>query len=287
MTAIFQYLIIGLALGSLYGLIAVGFTIVYNASSIVNFAHGELVMIGGMLTIALVDAGVPVVLAAMSAILGAAVAAGAIQVATLDRFPRPDPVRVILATLAVGLVFKAGALRIWGKDPHYLKPFSSKDRVVLGDVTAPTQALWVIGVTAVVVALLWLFYRQTRVGQGMIAASIDRSTAGLMGVDVRRVALGAFALSGVIGAIAGIVTAPLTTSSYSIGTPLAVKGFVAAAIGGIGNPFGALVGGVIVGLSETFATGYVSSELKDTIALGLGVLLLLMRPQGLLKGSAR
>lgn len=282
-----QYVVIGLALGSLYGLIAVGFTMVYNASSVVNFAHGEMVMIGGMVTIALVDRGVPLPLAALFAVLVAACAGGMVHLTTIDRFRRPDPVRVILATLAVGLILKAGALKIWGKDPHYLNPFSNTERLTVAGVSAPTQAIWVVGATAMVVLILWWFYRGTRLGQGMIAASIDRSTASLMGVDVRKVALGAFALSGIIGAIAGVVTAPLTTSSYSIGTPLAVKGFIAAAIGGIGNPFGALAGGVLVGLSETFATGYVSSQLKDTMALGLGVMLLIVRPKGLLRASAR
>jgi branched-chain amino acid transport system permease protein len=287
MTELIQYLAIGLALGSIYGLIGLGFTIVYNSTGVINFAHGELVMVGGMVAITLVTAGLPLMLAALAAMLVAGIVGVVVEVLTFDRFPRPDPVRVVLATLALGLVIKAAALKIWGKEPYYLDSFSSRQRFRVGGVVIPTQALWVLGITAVLVLATYFFFRNSRHGQAMVATSLDKETAALMGVNVRLMAAGAFMLSGLLGAAAGIVTAPLTASSYSIGPVYSVAGFVAAALGGLGSAPGALLGGAIIGLAETLGAGYVSSELKQTIALGLGLCVLMLRPEGLLKRGNR
>ena len=287
MTELMQYLVIGLALGAIYGMVALGFTIVYNSTGVINFAHGELVMVGGLLSITLVNTGVPLLPSALIAALAAGLVGLVIEVLTYDRFPSPDPVRVVLATLALGLVLKAAALHVWGKDPYYLDTFSQAQRVDLGGVVVPTQALWVLGTAALVVLATFVFFRNSRHGQGMLAASLDKDTASLMGVNVRLMAAGSFFISGMLGAIAGVVTAPLTASSYSIGAAFAVTGFIAAALGGLGSAPGALLGGAIIGLSETFAAGYVSSELKQTIALGLGVAVLMARPEGLLKRGVR
>lgn len=287
MTELMQYLVIGLALGAIYGLIALGFTIVFNSTGVINFAHGELVMVGGLLSITLVNAGIPLLAAAITAALTAGIVGLVIEILTYDRFPRPDPVRVVLATLALGLVIKAIALEVWGKDPYYLDTFSQRQRISLGGVVIPTQALWVLATTAIVVLTIYLFFRNSRHGQGMLAASLDKDTASLMGINVRLMAGGSFFISGVLGATAGVVTAPLTASSYSIGAAFAVTGFIAAALGGLGSAPGALLGGAIIGISETFAAGYVSSELKQTIALGLGVVVLMARPEGLLRRGVR
>lgn len=287
MTELMQYLVIGLALGAIYGLIALGFTIVFNSTGVINFAHGELVMVGGLLSITLVNAGIPLLPAAIIAALTAGIVGLVIEILTYDRFPRPDPVRVVLATLALGLVIKAIALEVWGKDPYYLDTFSQRQRISLGGVVVPTQALWVLATAAIVVLAIYLFFRNSRHGQGMLAASLDKDTASLMGINVRLMAGGSFFISGVLGATAGVVTAPLTASSYSIGAAFAVTGFIAAALGGLGSAPGALLGGALIGISETFAAGYVSSELKQTIALGLGVVVLMARPEGLLRRGVR
>lgn len=287
MTELMQYVVIGLALGAIYGLVALGFTIVFNSTGVLNLAHGELVMVGGMLTITLVSVGVPVLVAAAVAAVAAGILGVVIEILTFDRFPKPDPDRVVLATLAASMILKAAALHIWGKDPRYLQPFSHTERVSLGGIVVPTQSLWVLGTAVVVVAAAAVFFRNSRHGQAMLAASLDKGAASLMGINVRLMAAGSFFIAGVLGAIAGVVTAPLTASSYSIGATFAVTGFIAAALGGLGSPQGALLGGLAIGVAETFAAGYLSSEFKQTLALGLGMAILLVRPAGLLKRGVR
>ncbi len=278
---ILQFLLIGLTMGSIYGLVALGFTIVYNATDIINFAHGELFMLGGILTITLLKLGLPVVVAPVLAVLVVGVVAALTELGTVDRFQRADPVTVILATLALSIVFKSGALLIWGKDPYYLPPFSGDTPIAIGGAVLPSQTLWILGVGAVTVLGLWFFYERTRFGQAMLASSINRDAASLMGINVRVVMLVSFVISGLVGAVAGVLVAPLTASTYNIGTVMGLKGFVAAVLGGMGSASGAVVGGLVLGLLESLGAGYISSGYKDAFALGIGLLIMLFRPHGL------
>ena len=156
----------------------------------------------------------------------------------------------------------------------------------MGGATILPQALWVIGLSALVLTALGWFFRKSRTGRGFVAASLDASTARLMGIDVRAVLMLAFGLSAVLGALGGIVTAPITYTYYDVGVMVGLKAIIAAIIGGMGSPVGAVVGGFAIGLAEALTAGYVSSAYKDAVPFAMIVLLFLVRPNGLF-GRAR
>jgi branched-chain amino acid transport system permease protein len=281
-----QFVLIGLTMGVVYGVIGLGYTIVYNATDTVNFAHGEYVMLGGMLTaVAHVDWGWPVGLAAFAAIAAVTLLGAVTKLVTVPREGTPDPLRVILLTLALAIVIRSLVLIEFGKDPRFLQPFSSGPALDVFGATLPRQSLWVLGVATVVVGVLALFYQRSRHGQAMLAASFDPYAARLMGVNVSAMVLISFALSAAIGATAGIVVAPLTSTIYNLGIVMGIKGFVAAAIGGVGSAKGTILGGLVLGVGESLAAGYVSSGYKSALGLVVGLAVLLLRPHGLFGGA--
>ncbi len=287
MTQVLQLMTIGITLGAVYGMVGLGFTIVYNATDTINFAQGEFVMLGGMLTaIMLGGTGLPLVTAAAIAVVGVCLLGALVHVLTISRVGN-DQLRVILMTLALGIVMRSLVLAIWGKDPRYIDSFTAKRSFAMGDVVISTQSLWVLGLTAVAVGGLFIFYKKSRLGRGMIATSLDAGAASLMGINIKAMTILAFTLSAGFGALAGIAVAPLSATVYSIGFTMGLMGFVAAALGGMGSVVGTLIGGVIIGLTEAFAAGYLSSGYKTSLALAVGVVILLMAPRGILGGRLR
>jgi branched-chain amino acid transport system permease protein len=284
--ALIQFSLIGITVGSVYGLIGIGYTLTYNATEVINFAHGEFAMLGGMIAASLVILGLPLILAIVVAIAVVTLIAVVTEVATLDRFRGANPIAVILATLAFSVILRSIALLIWGKDPLVMQPFSGGALQVFGAVLQ-AQTLWVLGVALLAILALWWFYNKTAYGIAMIASSIDRDTATLMGINVRVVWAASFGISGGLGALAGILIAPLATTYYSIGILLGLKGFAAAATGSMRSAGGTFVAGLILGLLESYGAGYISSGYKDAISLGVALLILLVRPRGLFGGRRR
>jgi branched-chain amino acid transport system permease protein len=167
-----------------------------------------------------------------------------------------------------------------------LPPFTQRGALFVGQASIMPQSLWVIGVTALVVAGLAIFYAQTLVGKGMRAVAINRQGAQLVGISPSRMVLWSFVLSGALGAVAGILIAPITMAVYNMGTLLGLKGFSAAILGGLGSSPGAVLGGVILGLLESFAGGFISSGYKDAVAFLILLAVLFIRPTGMLGGRA-
>lgn len=278
-----QFALAGLTLGSVYGLVALGFTIVYRATDIINFGHGELFMLGGMITASLVGGGYPLPVSIVLALLTVALVAGLTERVAL-RFNRlASPVTVILATLAVGLIIRSSTLLILGKEPRYLEPFVGGTLAMLGAVISP-QVFLVLFIAASAVVALEFFFNRTHLGLVMMAVSINREAAAIMGINVRSISLLAFVLSGMIGATAGIVVTPITTMTYSAGLAVGIKGFIAAAMGGMSSAPGAVVAGLLLGLIESFSAGYIASGLKGSLALLVGLGIILVRPAGLFGG---
>jgi len=277
-----QFLLSGLTVGSIYALVALGFAIIYNASHVINFAQGEFVMIGGMATVSLLGAGLPLVPAAalavaLAALIGLLLARFAVQPAR-----GASVVTLIIITIGAAILLRGIAALVWDKRIHALPAFSGEAPIALAGATLAPQSLWVIGVAALIVCALWAFFNRTLTGKAILAVSHNRLAAQLMGISVRRVLLVSFALSAALGALAGILVAPITFTSWDVGVMLGLKGFAAAILGGMGSGPGAVVGGLALGLLESLGAGYVSSAYKDAIAFVVMLAVLMLMPGGLL-----
>lgn len=286
MAELLQFLFSGLTVGAVYGLVALGFTLIFNASGVINFAQGEFVMLGGMVTVFGVTAGLPIPLAGLLAV-AVAVVAGLL----LDRLAiRPargaGPIELIIITIGAALVIR-GLVQIWfDKEFHTLPGFSGNEPLQIGGASVLPQTLWILGGTAVILAALWWFMSRTLAGKALRATAANRLAADLVGIDTRLITTMAFGVSAAIGALAGLLVTPVTLTNYDAGTMLALKAFVAAVLGGMGNPAGAVLGGLLLGLIESLSAGYISSSYKDAAAIIVLLVVLFVRPNGLL-GSNR
>ena len=277
-----QFLLSGLTIGAIYALVALGFTIIYNASQVINFAQGEFVMVGGMATVWLAAAGWPL----PAAIAGAVLLAGAIGMA-LEKFAieparNASVVSLIIITIGASILLRGLATLAWDKKIHALKPFSGDAPIAFAGATLLPQSLWVLGVTLAIVLLLSWFFGRTLLGRALLATSHNRLAAQLMGISVRRVLLVSYGLSAALGAVAGILVAPITFTSWDVGVMLGLKGFAAAILGGMGSGAGAVVGGLVLGVVEAMGAGYLSSAYKDAIAFVIILAVLFFLPNGLL-----
>ena len=277
-----QFLLAGLTVGAIYALVALGFSIIYNASHVINFAQGEFVMIGGMCTVWLANAGWPLPLAIAAAVLLAALLGLALAKLAVEPARGASVVTLIIITIGASILLRGLATIVWDKKYHALKPFSGEMPIHIGGATLLPQSLWVLGVTLVVVLLLSWFFGRTLLGKALLATSHNRLAAQLVGISVRRVLLVAFGLSAALGAVAGILIAPITFTSWDVGVMLGLKGFAAAVLGGMGSGPGAVVGGLALGIIEAMGAGYLSSAYKDALAFVIILAVLFFMPSGLL-----
>jgi branched-chain amino acid transport system permease protein len=281
-----QFLFAGVTAGAIYALVALGFSLIYNASHVINFAQGEFVMIGGMATVFIAAAGVPLPLAALGAIL-LAVATGL----AIERFgvqPAKDAavVTLIIITIGASIFLRGVAGVVFDKNFHSLPAFSGDVPLRIGGATLSPQSLWVLGTTLAVALLLWLFFRFSLTGKAMLASAHNRLAAQLVGINTRFVLLLSFGLAGALGALGGILIAPIAPTHFQVGVMLGLKGFAAAILGGLGSGPGALLGGLSIGIAEAMSAGYLSSAYKDAVAFVIILLVLMLRPRGLLGGTA-
>jgi branched-chain amino acid transport system permease protein len=279
--ALVQYLLAGLTLGAIYALVALGFSIIYNASQVINFAQGEFVMIGGMATVSLLAAGLPLPLAAALAVVVATLAGLALEKFAVEPARGASVVTLIIITIGASILLRGLATLVWDKKIHALPAFTGDAPIAIAGASILPQTLWVLAVAAVVFVFLWWFFNRTLFGKAMLATSHNRLAAQLSGIGVRRVLAASFAMSAALGALAGILIAPITFTSWDVGVMLGLKGFAAAMLGGIGSGPGAVVGGLALGLAESLAAGYVSSAYKDVIAFAILLAVLVFMPGGL------
>lgn len=279
---ILQFLFTGLTIGSIYSMVGLGFNIIYDATTIINLAQGEFVMFGGLIMVFLTAVlklplwvGFPLAVIAVTGI-------GAL----FERFAI-HPLRnaslltLIIVTIAASILFRGIAMFIWGKDPYSLPPFTTGAPVMIGGAVIMLQTFWVLGMTVAIVILMALFSEKTMVGKAMSASSFNPMAASLMGIQVRRMVLLSFALSAALGAVAGIVITPISLMDYDRGPMLAVKGFCAAVLGGLGVGYGAVLGGFIIGILESLTAGLVHSGFKDAVALVILLFILCFKPSGI------
>jgi len=283
----FQYVIAGLKSGSIYALVALGFTVVYGATGIINFAQGEFFMLGGVLAVWFHGLGLPLPVAGIAAVAVTALIGIAFERVALRRQRSASPLVLVIITIGGSMVMKSLARHLFGPDELSLPEFTPGPSVDVAGVAVERQALWVWGLTIVAVLLFAWLYRRTKLGRAMRACSISHDAARLMGIDTARVAMVSFGIAAALGALAGFAVTPLTQTSWDAGAAIGVKGFAAAILGGLGNPVATVIGGLVLGLLESLSVAFVSSTYKDVISLVVLLVVLFVRPQGLFGTAQR
>jgi branched-chain amino acid transport system permease protein len=277
-----QYTLSGLSTGAIYALIGIGFSIIYNATGIINFAQGEFVMLGGMFTLLFLETlKLPLWAAIPCAVAASTVAGMLFERLAIRPLRLPTPINLVIITIGGSILIRGLSMLLWGKDTHAIPPFSGDEPIAIGGATILPQHLWILGITLLIIAANKYYFYHTISGKAMRACAYNRRAAGLVGIDVRRMVLFSFIISSAMGSVAGIIVAPLTMTAYDVGVMLGLKGFCAAIIGGMSSGGATVVGGLILGGLESLGAGLISSGYKDAIAFIILLLLLFIRPQGL------
>ncbi|MBW2147543.1 MAG: branched-chain amino acid ABC transporter permease [Deltaproteobacteria bacterium] len=278
-----QFMVSGMTNGSIYALIAIGFSIIHNATGMVNFAQGEFVMLGGMMMITFYNfAGLSMPVAFVLSIISVALVGMLLERGPIRHSRSPSIVILVLITIGASIFIKGLSMHIWGKSAMTLPPFAGETPIRFLHAAIMPQSLFIFGITILAVTLLHLFFGHTLVGRAMRASAANPLSAQLTGISASRMVMLSFMLSGGLGAMAGIMIAPITTTSYDVGVMLGLKGFCAAILGGYGSMPGAVLGGILLGVLESLNAGLISSEYKDAIAFLILILVLVFRPTGIL-----
>jgi branched-chain amino acid transport system permease protein len=278
-----QFFVTGITVGSVYALVALGYLSVYRTSRIVNMAQGGFVMFGGLFTFAfLKQFGLPYWLAAILGIVGVVVLGVIMYLLILRPLIRTSLGTIIMATIALSIVFENVVLLVWGGYGKSLPAFTGDNAIFIGKVAIFRQYVWVIGLLILVVLGLWALNRFTRTGKQMTATASNPAAASLSGVKTGRMIILAFVISAAIGALGGIAFTPIHETYYLSGGIYALSGFVAAVLGGWGSASGAVVGGLALGVIESFASGILPAGYQTAIAFVILILVLYFRPTGLL-----
>jgi len=279
----FQWIVSGITVGSIYALIAMGFSVIYSSTRVINFAQGEFSMLGGMLMYSLsTRGGLPPWLGFFLSVLIVTAIGATLERVTIHPLRDQSVITVIIVTIGLAISLRALAKWIWGTDPVKIASFSGDSPLRFLGASIVPQSLWVFGFAMVVVVLVFLFFNRTLLGKGMRAAATNADAASLVGVSSSTSSLVAWTMAAAVGAAAGIVIAPINFAAYNVGIMLGLKGFTAAVLGGLGSAPGAVVGGLVLGVMETITAGVFPSGYKDAVAFLILILVLLIRPQGLL-----
>lgn len=273
-----QFLVSGASTGCIYALIGLGIIVTYSVTRVINMAQGEFVMLGAMLAVLFSRAiELPLWLAFLLAVTITACLGAVVQRLTIAPARRASEVTLLLITIGTAIGLRGVALLLWGTTPRPLSSFSPGPPLEILGAALSLQRLWIMGATAVSLAVLYFFFEFTLLGKALRACSVNRRAAALSGVPTSTMAMVAYLLSAALGAIAGIVIAPLTLVSYDMGLALGLKGFVVAVMGGFVSAPTAVAGGLLLGVLEAFAAGLFSAGLKDALAFLVLFLVLLAR----------
>lgn len=277
-----QLLFTGLGVGSIYALVALGFVLIYRATNVVNFAQGDFAMLGAFAMVVLcIDlglpywAGLPITVAFMAA-FGALFNLGVYYPLRHRTF-----LPVIISTIGASILLENGVLAAYGPRPQSLPGVFQSQGFSIGPVFFDSQYLTILAVTVVLVVLQYLFFERTLIGKKMQAVSQDKEMASLLGIPVASMIMLTFVYSATLGGIAGILVAPILFVSVNMGASIALKAFAASIIGGFGDVTGAIVGGLALGVIETFGASYISVPYKDAFGFIVLFVFLLFRPQGI------
>lgn len=280
-----QTLLGGLAIGCIYSLIALGISLIVRATDILHFAQGELMMVGAMtgLTASLWGAHLPLPVVLVAGTVGGGLMALAIELLVYRalRKRRVPLINVVIATIGVSIVLQNLARLVWGSEPLAYPALFSNTGVSLAGFTVSPQLVGIVALSLAMMAVLAAFFRYTRPGLAMQAAAQDPDAARLMGISVQRATINTFVVAGMMAGAAGVLLGSLFFASFNMGFTTGVKAFVAAVLGGLGSVPGAMLGGLLFGVIETFAGMFISTSYKDGIGMVVLIVILLVAPHGL------
>jgi branched-chain amino acid transport system permease protein len=277
-----QYLLAGITKGSIYAVVAIGFNLIYSATGVLNFAQGEFVMLGGMVAVTLAHY-VPLPVAVAGAVAVVALVGCLLELTIFRKLRRHSILHLVIITIGLSIVIQEAALHIWDEKVRSLPYFTGNEVSsvrFLGAAISP-QVLWVLGAVALTVIGLQGFLKYSLQGRAMRACSSNPEAAMLAGINLRNMRTLSFGLSAALGALAGCVISPITMTHYEMGAPLAIKGFAAAILGGLGNPMAAVAGGLTVGVLEAASVSQLPAVYSDVTAFAILLLVLFIRPHGL------
>jgi branched-chain amino acid transport system permease protein len=282
---ILQFLASAITEGSIYALMGLGLVIIHRSTEVMFFAQGTIAMVGGVTLYALFTQGhIPLVVAIPVCLIVCVTLALASQwIVVLPLLDRGvSPLNVSIITIGAAMILEMAAMMLFGKDPLAVASFSGDKPMKIFGASIVPQEFWIVGSTLIVLFLTLLFFKRTWIGKAMTGLGDNPLLAKASGFPVRWLFTYSFVFAALVGGLAGTVSAPISYTGCWVGTRLTIKGFVAAAIGGINNPLGAVLGGLIIGFFESFTAGFISSRLKDLITIILLLLVLRLRPQGLM-----
>ena len=290
MTTFLQQLVNGLSLGSIYALIALGYTMVYGVLRLINFAHGDVYMVGAYVGYYLsrrLQGKEPSLVSALLVMIGAMVACAVLGL-LIERLAyrpvrRASRLTLLISAIGVSLFLENAGQLVFGPDPKFFPSLAPHADFIVAGVRVTSEQLTVIGVSFLLMVLLRFFIQKTRTGKAMRAVSFNLDTAKLMGISTDGIIAITFALGSALAAAAGVLIGmQIPKIDPLMGIVYGLKAFVAAVLGGIGNVPGAVLGGLLIGTSEVMVVGYLSSTYRDAIAFGILILVLILRPQGIL-----
>lgn len=278
-----QFLFAGITIGAIYALVGLGFVTIARASQIINFAQGEFVMLGGVITFFLLKGGgLPYPLAILVAVISVVIIGFLLHILVVYPLRKASVPILLMATLGASIFLSSTSGLTFGTLPKALPAFSGNQPLQIGGIFIVPQSLWVLGATFLLLIFLYLFSHRTLLGKAMEASSTDPLGADLSGISRNLMVFLAFGVSAGMGAIAGILITPIFYTSYNAGTMLGLKGFIAAVLGGWGKNSGAILGGFALGVVESLSVAFIPSGYKDAVAFVILLLILYFRPKGIL-----
>ncbi len=287
MASLWQYVLAGVVVGAIYALIAAGFVLIYQVTGLINFAQGEFAMIGAMTAASLATNGMRPLEAAAIAVVVAAVTGAVCYLLAIRPARAATGVTLIFITLGLDVALRGLGLFVWGTNPLSLNAFSAGAAITVFGGVLPPQALWVLLTDVVVFGALYIFFRHTYAGTAVRAAVANPPIASTFGIPLRTFAFWSFVAAAAIGGLGGVVVAPITSATYDMGLTFGLAGFVAAVLGGLESLPGALVGGFVLGVVTKVAGGVLSTGWEEGVGFLILVLVLVLRPQGLLGRAVR
>ncbi|HOK40069.1 MAG TPA: branched-chain amino acid ABC transporter permease [bacterium] len=279
----FQYFLSGLTNGSTYIIVAIGFNIIYNSTGIINFAQGEFLMLGAMTTVSYLKF-MPLALAIICAVFTTMLIGFLIDLLFIRTLHKPTVLKMIIITIGLSIIIQELALHIWDEKVKTLPYFTgSLDTTIkIFNAYISPQVLWVLGSSIFIIIILNLFFKYSLIGKAMRACAVNKEVARLCGINTKNIISLSFIISSGIGAFAGCVITPLSQVQYNCGTPIAIKGFTVAILGGLGNNNGAIIAGIFLGIIESFSILFLPLAYKEAIATIILLIILICKPSGFL-----
>ncbi len=276
-----QQVLNGLTMGSIYALLAIGVTMIYKAMGMLNFAHGDTMMIGAFVCLTLTKTGLPLAVAIVITIPLTAGLGFLLERFLYRRLEYSSFTNLLIATVGASFVMRNSSIVVWGTNPQLFPSIFSTDPIDLGGFLILPQSIGIIVISALIAVLLQLFFYRTRSGKCMRAAATDAEGAAMMGINVAKTRFLTFGISAAFAAVAGILLAPMSYARVDMSVLVGLKAFAAAILGGFGNLVGAMVGGLILGLVESLGATYISTAYKDILSFLVLFLVLYFKPSGL------